>query len=376
MAAPGDRASPAPVLVPRGTRPIAGKYIVKMKDGSSIQTINAAISSISSRAKHTYTHAFHGFSAALSPVELENLRKDPSVDFIEQDAVVTISNTQNSAPWGLARISSKTPGSTTYTYDRSAGAGTCSFVIDTGVDDTHPDFEGRAMFLKNFIDDDIDTDANGHGTHVCGTIGSTRYGVAKKTKIFGVKVLDSDGSGSNSDVIAGMEFVAKEARNQYCPKGRVVNMSLGGPKSAVINLAAAGITKAGLFLAVAAGNDADDASFYSPASERSACTVGATTRNDTFAAYSNTGPTVDILAPGSDILSTWLNGETNTISGTSMATPHVAGIAAYFLGKGRRIAGLCAYIAQNGERNVIQDVPSDTPNVIINNCGGWNPCQS
>lgn len=164
-----------------------------------------------------------------------------------------------------------------------------------------------------------------------------------------------------------MDFVAKDAASQDCPKGVVVNMSLGGPTSSAVNQAAAGITGAGLFLAVAAGNEATDASSSSPASEESACTVGATDKTDTLAEYSNFGKVVDVLAPGTDIQSTWNDGRTKIISGTSMASPHVAGLGAYFLGKGEKIQGLCEYMAQNGLKDVIQSVPQDTANVLINN---------
>nr|ACB30129.1 subtilisin-like protease [Epichloe festucae var. lolii]ACB30132.1 subtilisin-like protease [Epichloe festucae] len=373
VAAPTKRASPAPVLVPRGVQLVEGKYIIKMKGDSNIQSVNAAISSIRASADHTYSHSFNGFAASLTPEELEQLRQDPSVDFIEQDAIMTISATQSGADWGLARLSSQKAGSTTYIYDDSAGEGTCAFIIDTGVEADHPEFEGRAKLLKNFAGDGEDSDGNGHGTHVSGTIGSKTYGVAKKTQIYGVKVLDAQGSGSNSAVIAGMDYVAKEAQNQSCPKGSVANMSLGGSKSSAVNEAAAGITGAGIFLAVAAGNDGQDASDYSPASAESACTVGATTRDDELATYSNIGKLVDVLAPGSNISSTWIGGKTNTISGTSMASPHVAGIGAYFLGKGQKIDGLCEYIVQNGVKDAIKGVPSETVNVIINNGeGGGN----
>ena len=164
-----------------------------------------------------------------------------------------------------------------------------------------------------------------------------------------------------------MDYVTKNASSQNCPKGSVANMSLGGGKSDAVNQAAASIVSAGIFLAVAAGNDGADASGYSPASEPTACTVGATVKDDTLATYSNIGSLVDVLAPGTDILSTWLNGGTNTISGTSMASPHVAGLGAYFLGLGQSTAGLCDYIAQNGLKDVIQNVPSGTANILINN---------
>ncbi|KID95479.1 subtilisin-like protease PR1K, partial [Metarhizium majus ARSEF 297] len=371
MAAPAKRSFPAPVLVPRGAELIEGKYIIKMKAKAEVSAVSSAISSIAAEADYTYD-ALNGFVATLTPEELQTLTDDPNVDFIEQDAIMTMYATQQNADWGLARLSSQKPGTTTYTYDDSAGEGTCAFIIDTGIEAGHSDFEGRAEFLENFTNDGQNTDGNGHGTHVAGTIGSKTYGVAKKTKLFGVKVLDAQGSGSNSAVIAGMDYVAKNAKSKPCPKGVVVNMSLGGEKSAAVNQAAQAITGAGLFLAVAAGNDGQDASGYSPASEPSACTVGATTKTDALAEYSNHGSGVDVLAPGSDIASTWIQGGIKTISGTSMASPHVAGIGAYFLGKGESIQGLCDTIKQKGVRNAIQGVPGTTTNVLINNGEGSN----
>ncbi|UNI19515.1 hypothetical protein JDV02_005697 [Purpureocillium takamizusanense] len=371
-AAPSKRATPAPVLVPRNAQVIDGKYIVKFKGDAKSNAVSSAVSDITADADYTYSHSFHGFAASLSKSEVEKLQNNPDVEFLEQDAIVTISATQENADWGLSRLSSQKPGSAAYTYDDSAGEGTCAYIIDTGVDAEHPEFEGRAKFLANYVDKD-NTDGNGHGTHVSGTIGSKTYGVAKKTKIFGVKVLDAQGSGQNSGVIAGMEFVAKDGPGQACPKGVVVNMSLGGGKSDAVNQAAANIVKAGLFLAVAAGNDAADASGYSPASEESACTVGATAKDDTLATYSNFGTIVDVLAPGTDITSTWPGGKTNKISGTSMASPHVAGIGAYFLGLGQKASGLCEYIAQHSLKDTITSVPSGTKNLLINNGqGGGN----
>lgn len=164
-----------------------------------------------------------------------------------------------------------------------------------------------------------------------------------------------------------MEFVAKDAAGQKCPKGVVVNMSLGGGFSETVNAAAASIVKAGLFLAVAAGNDGQDSAGYSPASEKSACTVGATTRSDSLATYSNIGSIVDVLAPGSNITSTWIGGQKKTISGTSMASPHVAGLGAYFLGTGEKVEGLCDVLAKNALKDVVSGVPSGTANLLINN---------
>jgi len=300
------------------------------------------------------------------------------VEYIEQDAVVQTSEikfekkaytTQTSATWGLTRISHRNRGSTSYTYDTTDGADTCSYVIDTGIEIDHPEFEGRAEFLANFVGDGSDTDGKGHGTHVAGTIGSKTYGVAKKTKLYAVKVLNAQGSGTNSGVIAGINFVANDVKTRTCPKGAVANMSLGGSRSSSVNSAAAGLVSAGVFLAVAAGNDAQDATNHSPASEPSAYTVGATDSSDNFAYFSNFGSVVDMLAPGVSILSTWLNGSTNTISGTSMATPHVAGLAAYLLSfEGKKTpADLSARLTSLASRNKISGVPSGTVNRLAFN---------
>ncbi|OTA61977.1 hypothetical protein K449DRAFT_58666 [Hypoxylon sp. EC38] len=368
LAAPSKRTAPAPVIKPRGSQLIDGKYIVKLKADANPESLQSSIQSVSSDADFVYnSNKFKGFASSLSPEELEALKNNADVDYIEQDAVVTIKATQQNADWGLARLSNSEPGSTTYTYDDSAGEGTCAYVIDTGIEVDHEEFEGRAKFLQNFADSD-DTDGNGHGTHVAGTIGSKTYGVAKKTSLFAVKVLDASGSGTNSGVIAGMDFVARDASSQDCPKGVVVNMSLGGSTSSTVNAAAAGIVDAGLFLAVAAGNEAADASTSSPASEKSACTVGATTDDDELAEYSNYGSLVDILAPGTNIKSTWIGGATNTISGTSMASPHIAGLGAYFLGlDASPVGSLCDYIGQTALSGVISGVPSGTANLLANN---------
>ncbi|OTB02284.1 hypothetical protein M426DRAFT_24907 [Hypoxylon sp. CI-4A] len=368
LAAPSKRATPAPVIRPRGAQLVDGKYIVKMKAGAKAESVQASIQSVASDADFVYNNnKFQGFASSLTAEELEALQGNDDVDYIEQDAIVTIKATQSNADWGLARLSNADAGSTTYTYDDSAGEGTCAYIIDTGIEVDHEEFEGRASFLNNFADDD-DTDGNGHGTHVAGTIGSKTYGVAKKTTLFAVKVLDASGSGTNSGVIAGMDFVASDAAGQDCPKGVVVNMSLGGSTSSAVNDAADSIVGAGLFLAVAAGNEAADASTSSPASAESACTVGATTIDDELAEYSNYGSIVDILAPGTDIESTWIGGTTNTISGTSMASPHIAGLGAYYLGlDASPVASLCDYIAKSALSDAISGVPSGTANLLANN---------
>ncbi|KAF4120877.1 Serine protease, subtilisin family [Geosmithia morbida] len=368
MAAPSivKRSSLAPIITPRDAQVIDGKYIVKFKDDIIKTAVTSAISSISAKADYTYSEAFNGFAGSLTPEEVETLQNDPTVEYLEQDAVISISATQSNAPWGLARISSSEPGGTTYTYDANPGAGTCAYIVDTGIDTTHSEFGGRASFAANFVDSN-DGDGEGHGTHVAGTVGGITYGVAKETTLYAVKVLGDDGSGSTSGVVAGMQFVVTDAPSRSCPSGVVVNMSLGGGYSSSINSAAAAIVDAGIFLAVAAGNDGADAESSSPASAPSACTVGATDSSDVLAYFSNYGSVVDVLAPGVDILSSIPGGGSETLSGTSMASPHVAGLGAYLLGKGSSVSDLCSTIASSALENVISDVPSGTANLLINN---------
>ena len=279
--------------------------------------------------------------------------------------------TQTGAPWGIARLSHRSPGSTSYVYDSSAGAGTCAYVIDTGIYTAHSQFGGRATWLANYAGDGSNTDGNGHGTHVAGTIGGSTYGVAKQTKLYAVKVLDASGSGTNSGVIAGMNYVATDAQTRSCPNGTVANMSLGGGSSSTVNSAARALVSSGVFLAVAAGNDNANAANYSPASESTVCTVGATTSTDARSSFSNYGAVVDIFAPGTSILSAWIGSTsaTNTISGTSMATPHIAGLGAYLLallGK-RDPQALCSYIKSTANSGVLTGIPSGTVNQLAFN---------
>ncbi|KAK8098024.1 uncharacterized protein PG998_013510 [Apiospora kogelbergensis] len=363
---------PAAVLRPREAKLISNQYIVKFKDQSDSMTINSAMDTFPGDAEHVWHNNFKGFAAKLDDAALESLKNHPDVDYIEQDSIVSINAyvTQSNPPWGIARVSHKSRNTASYTYDSSAGAGTCAYVIDTGIYTAHSQFGGRATFLKNYADSS-NSDGNGHGTHVAGTIGGSTYGVAKGTSLYAVKVLNAQGSGTNSGVISGINFVADDAASRNCPNGTVANMSLGGGKSTTLNQAAAGLISSGVFLAVAAGNDGANAANYSPASEPSVCTVGATTSSDAVASYSNYGSVVDIFAPGSSILSSWIGSTsaTNTISGTSMATPHVAGLGAYLLtlmGK-KSPTALCSYIASIATSGVLSGVPSGTVNKLAFN---------
>ncbi|CAN9266352.1 unnamed protein product [Alternaria alternata] len=297
------------------------------------------------------------------------------VDYIQQDARVHMfeTKTQVNATWGLGRISHIEPGQNNYLYDSTAGEGTCVYVVDTGIETTHPEFEGRAYFLADFSEEGDQIDGAGHGTHVAGTIGSLTWGVAKKTTLFAVRVLDSSGTGTNAGVLAGMQFVITDAKERMdagdCPKGALANMSLGGRKSQVMNDAAAAIVAAGIFLDVAAGNEGTLADYSSPSSDPTVCTVAATANNGTLIEWSNYGPRVDILAPGVEITSTWIGGGINTISGTSMATPHVVGVAAYFAGLGARVEGLCEHLASTATKGAIDDstLHEGTPNALVYN---------
>jgi cerevisin len=293
--------------------------------------------------KHVYSF---GYAGCFDDGVIEQIRSKPEVDFVERDQIVRISNetfsdsveVQRGAPWGLARISHRKRLSlstfTKYEYVASGGEGVNAYIIDTGIYVDHKDFQGRAHWGVTIPANDVDEDANGHGTHCAGTIASKTYGVAKKAHVYAVKVLGSNGSGTMSDVIAGVEWAVEDANKQAKAgkvKGSVANMSLGGGKSPSLDNTVNAASKAGLPFAVAAGNENADACKSSPAAAEEAVTVGASTITDERAYFSNYGECVDVFAPGLNIKSTWNDGRTNTISGTSMASPHTAGLIAYLI---------------------------------------------
>jgi subtilisin family serine protease len=268
----------------------------------------------------------------MTPAQARSLAADPAVSSVEEDGVATISETQSGATWGLDRIDQASGLDGTYSYT-ATGAGVDAYIIDTGIRSTHSEFSGRMLPGANFVSRGKSTteDCNGHGTHVAGTVGGTTYGVAKGVNLVPVRVLDCRGSGSWSGVVAGMDWVAGEAVGPS-----VANMSLGGGASTSIDQAVARMTGADVTTVVAAGNEDQNACNVSPARAASALTVGATDRNDVRASFSNFGRCVDIFAPGVGITSAWHQSDTqtNTISGTSMAAPHVAGAAALVLQSG------------------------------------------
>ncbi|WVQ83347.1 hypothetical protein IAT38_005486 [Cryptococcus sp. DSM 104549] len=312
---------------------------------------------------------FFGYAGKFSPDTLAAIRSAPEVEYVEHDQIMTTTEiprgvddddvedvsstgitTERGAPWGLARISHREQlhlsTFTKYLYYSEGGEGVTAYVIDTGINVDHVEFEGRARWGKTIPKNDVDKDGNGHGTHCAGTIASRKYGVAKSAEVVAVKVLGSNGSGSMSDVVAGVLWAAEQAAKEADlakkevaatgktkRKGSVANMSLGGGKAKSLDDAVDAAVEAGLHFAVAAGNDNKDACNYSPAAAEKAVTVGASTLGDERAYFSNHGKCVDIFAPGLNILSTWTGGNetTNTISGTSMASPHICGLLAYLL---------------------------------------------
>ncbi|KAF9998179.1 hypothetical protein BGZ80_008000 [Entomortierella chlamydospora] len=327
-------------LITNAEKPVIDSYIVVLKDGHTLDTFQPKFDDIARRQNgrgrrasiyHKYNN-IPGFAATVNQVILKELLASPEVDYIEQDAIVTIQGSQSSPPsWGLTRVSEHDLDLTQpYLYNDAAGSGVTAYVIDSGVYIDHSDFGGRATFGTNFISGSANTDENGHGTHVAGTIGGTTYGVAKNVSIVSVKVLDATGSGSTSGIIAGMDWVIAHA----IPGKSVVNMSLGGAKSNAVNDAAQRLYNANIPLIVAAGSSGSaDACNNSPAGAPNTFTVASSDSNDKVSSTSSYGSCVDIFAPGVRITSAWIGSSTatNVISGSSMATPHVAGVAALYL---------------------------------------------
>ncbi|KXS10972.1 hypothetical protein M427DRAFT_115414 [Gonapodya prolifera JEL478] len=389
----------APLLSSTNAAVIPDRYVVVLKKDLHPDTVRSHGLWVAESCHHYSKHAkrdsvgafftgvkrffsvgdsFQGYAGHFDDNVLEQIRSHPDVAYVERDMILHTFNerfAQHHVPsWGLSRVSHRAKPSPKeyeeYDYDSIAGEGVVAYIIDTGVNVDHEDFEGRAIWGKTIPENDGDVDGNGHGSHVAGTVAGKSFGIAKKATIKAVKVLSSNGSGTLSDVIAGIEWAvqdhqqreseaaataAAEEPNPLKKKPKkptpapepepepprkpaskvksVANMSLGGGRSRALDRAVDAAVEAGIHFAVAAGNDASDACRYSPAASELAVTVGATTIDDSVAWFSNHGPCVDVFAPGRDITSSWIGSSTatNTISGTSMASPHVCGLLALLL---------------------------------------------
>ncbi|KAF9642887.1 subtilisin-like protein [Thelephora ganbajun] len=389
--------SPSIVSIKKTKDAIPGRYIVTFKDSVDH---DIGVSSVTDRIdpQSSVTHKWgfiNGLAGTFTDADLELLRSHPHVASIEEDGYVhtQVPASRNDGTWGLGRISSVfiPPGSDpnaltyTYKYDDSAGAGTDVYIIDTaGLWNPVARLLGsyfRCALIEASAGRSVanlftfplpsggypNADGNGHGTHCAGTAVSGPYGVAKAAHVIAVKVLSDAGSGSWADVISGMDWVATTAPATGRPS--VASMSLGGGRVDAVNLAANHLVAAGVTTVVAAGGSGDDAAKYSPASASDVITVGASDINDAKAPSSNYGAILAIWAPGVNIISTWNDGGKKTLSGTSMATPHVAGVCAYLLGTDptltpKEIKKTIRVMALKG---VLSGIPHGTTNRLLNN---------
>ncbi|MCT7351079.1 S8 family peptidase [Streptomyces sp. 15-116A] len=317
---------------------VTGSYVVTLKEGTGARSAAAQdlAERYGARISHTYGTVLNGYAIRADAAEARRLAADPRVASVVQDTRVTLDHTQTNPPnWGLDRIDQRgLPLNKRYTWPDSAGAGVTVYVIDTGIRTSHQDFAGRAAHGWDFVQNDRTAqDGNGHGTHVAGIVAGKSYGVAKKAKVVSVRVLDDAGSGTTAQVIAGIDWVTRNAK-----KPAVANLSLGGFYSAQLNAAVRTSIASGVTYTVAAGNEGMPAALYSPASVKQAITVGASDRQDKKPAFSNFGSALDLFAPGVSVTSASAASNTGraTYSGTSMASPHAAGAAALYLADHRR----------------------------------------
>jgi subtilisin family serine protease len=345
-------------------------YIVVFKDDVTVDEVELESERLCGTAKttreRTYKYALKGFSTRLSALAIEEMRRNPKVKYIEQNQLATIGATQNGATWGIDRIDQHSlPLSTSFTYNTN-GSTVDAYIFDTGIRLDHTEFSGRLGTGFNAINTAASAnDDQGHGTHVAGTVGGTTYGVAKGVTLIPVKVLNNLGSGTYDQIIAGIDWAVAN----HTTRPAVGNMSLGGGFSTALNDAVRRAIADGIIMCLAAGNDGLNAANYSPASTVEAITVGATTNADALATYSNRGAVVDILAPGSAITSSYFLSSTSTasLSGTSMASPHVAGAAALYLeySPGATTAQVQTALKSFAAVSRISGVPAGTVNELL-----------
>ncbi|MFC0677178.1 S8 family peptidase [Lysobacter korlensis] len=377
----GSSAAAAADLVRAERNRIEGQYIVVLDPdrlqtppglerapGLAVAAENAAVDLASrhgGNVERVYGHALQGFSIKAPEHVIARMLKDPRVAFIEEDAVVTTSATQSGATWGLDRSDQRDrPLNGSYVYNYT-GYNVRAYIVDTGILASHQDFGGRVSGGYTAINDGRGTrDCNGHGTHVAGTVGGATWGVAKSVRLVPIRVLDCNGSGSNSGVIAGIDWV----RYNHV-KPAVANMSLGGGASSAVDTAVNNLNNAGVTVVVAAGNDNQNACNFSPARAAGVYTVGSTQSNDYRSSFSNYGSCLDIFAPGTSIKSAWhtSNTATNTISGTSMASPHVAGAAALYLQRypSASPSSVKGWLTNNSTTGRLYSIGSYSPNRLL-----------
>jgi len=369
----------------RSGRPIKDKYIVVYKDdsvqkmasiraGGNLGAQSARVAAdFRAQAITEMTNQMAAKHATMDERTLASFIKDPMVEFVEQDQIMRTVAVQSNATWGLDRVDeADLPLDSFYEYNFD-GTGVDAYIIDTGILASHNNFGGRVRDGFTAINDGRGSnDCNGHGTHVAGTVGSSTYGVAKNVNLFAVRVLGCNGSGSNAGVIDGVNYVARVASGPS-----VANMSLGGGNSAALDRAVENAINRGITFVVAAGNSTADACSGSPNRVGPAITVGATTRTDARSGFSNFGQCVDIFAPGSQITSTWSTGNnaTNTISGTSMASPHVAGVVALYLDQNPSAtpAEVEVAVESAGVRGRLSGIRAGSPNLLVQSLLGGTP---
>lgn len=374
-----ERAAPAPLY--RSAKAVPGRYIVTLSKAVDTESV---MGQVGVTPTFTYKSAMRGFAAALSPQQLEWVRATPGVIAVEEDATVSVLGSGDgdtraadslaraslapaslapAASWGLDRIDQHNlPLDKSFTV-KTGGQGATAYILDTGIDYTHTEFGGRAVFGYDAVGDGWKgRDCHGHGTHVAGTVAGKTYGVARQASLVGVRVLNCLGMGSWSAVIAGLDWVAANAKHPA-----VLNASLGGEKSVAVNNAITALSDSGVLPVVAAGNDSADACDASPASADRVVTVGATDRNDEEADFSNFGECLSLYAPGVSIVSARFFGGSSTKSGTSMASPHVAGVAALYAAQHPTALPqeVAIWLEDGATKDVLVNVSQGSPNRLL-----------
>jgi len=370
VAGPSAGTMPTAASAAVSQQDLRDRYIVVFRDDvANPAAVAAQLTRQFGGAVHfTYQHTIKGFAATLPPAAVAGIQRNPNVIDVEPDGIATIvaSGSDNTvSSWGLDRVDQHDlPLSKTYSWSVD-GSGVTAYIIDTGIRTSHNEFGGRASVGFDAVGGGQNgQDCHGHGTHVAGTVGGGEYGIARSVSLVAVRVLNCAGSGTWSQVIAGVDWVGG---NASAPA--VANMSLGGGHYNPLNNAVTAAINKGVTFAIAAGNNNANACNYSPASTPAAITVGATTSSDNRASYSNYGTCLDIFAPGSSITSAWNtnDGATKTISGTSMASPHVAGVAALYLSAnpGATPGQVAQALVDNATLNAVNGAGSGSPNRLL-----------